>query len=134
MQAHEWGLALVVVLGAAAAFFAGPNLAVAEPAAAAALLAAAVLVSLTVVPRVRAPSAVFRETHYDTLVLLRESFRQGVMGRAAILSTLSGLEAEVFGSRRASLTLEEEDGLRRASPRAFRAWVDARLTELERAS
>ena len=134
MQAHEYGLAAIVGAGALVALWAGRNLAVAEPAAGAALGAAAVLVLLAILPRLRTSSGTAREEAYDSLVLLRESFRQGVMGRQAILSTLGGLEAEVFGSRYATLSLEEEERLRTSSPRAFRKWVDERLAQLERAS
>ena len=134
MQAHEYGLAAIVGAGALVALWAGRNLAVAEPAAGAALGAAAVLVLLAILPRLRMSSGTAREEPYDSLVLLRESFRQGVMGRQAILSTLGGLEAEVFGSRYATLSLEEEERLRTSSPRAFRKWVDERLAQLERAS
>jgi hypothetical protein len=125
---------ILVVATAGVAVWAGPNVGVAEPAAGAALLTAAVLVLLAVLPRVRRNRGAFREEHFDTLVLLRESFQQGVMGRQAILSTLAGLEAEVFGARRSTLTLEEEERLRTSSARVFRTWVDGRLNELERAS
>jgi hypothetical protein len=134
VAAPTLGLLAVAIGLAAVAVWAGANVGVAAPAAAAALVAALAWTLLTIAPRVRPASATYREEHYETLVLLRESFRQGVMGRQAILSALGGLEAQVFGSRRATLSLDEEDRLRTASARVFRDWVEGRLSDLERAS
>ena len=124
----------MVVLGAGVALWAGPSVALAEPAAGVALLATTGWAAYALWPRLRRPAADRFTERFDTLVLLRESFRQGVMGRQAVLSTLHGLEAEILGARRASMSLEEEEHLRTAPPREFRAWVDGRLAELEKAS
>jgi hypothetical protein len=134
VEAHELFFLVVAGIGAGVAVWAGPNAGVAEPAAGIALLATAVLATLVLLPFRRPADAGSWGSSPNPLALLRDSSRQGILGRPAILSSLVGLETDVFGPRRALLSLEEEEHLRKVSAREFRAWVDGRLAELERAS
>ncbi len=134
MQGRDWGLLLLALAGVVVALWAGTNSAVAEPAAAGALLVAALWIYLAIRPRLRRSGPSVDPGRFDRAELLRADIEEGAMGRQTILATISGLESEVFGARRRALTLDEEMRLSRAPAREFRQWVDAHLTELERAT
>ena len=118
----------------ATAVWAGPNLAVAEPAAAAALLLGALWVTVQVLPRLRRLGPVSDPSRFDRPEFIGDAVEEGDLGRQTIISTINGLESEVFGARRVPLTLEDERDLARAPASEFRAWVNARLDALERAT
>jgi len=67
----------------------------------------------------------------SSLVLLRESFRSGPLGRQAILATVVSLERAGSGEEFGRLSPDEERRLVAADPATFRAWLDERLTTLE---
>jgi hypothetical protein len=66
------------------------------------------------------------------LVLLRESFQSGPMGRQAIVSTVASLEQSRTGGTQARMSPDEERRLVMADPAEFRAWLEAHLERLER--
>jgi len=134
MQGRDWMLLLIVAVAGIAAIWAGANVAVAEPAAAIAIGVAALWMALAILPRLRRSGPSVHPAQFDRLVLLNETVEEGAMGRQTIIATISGLESEVFGSRRAGLTLDEELRLSRAPPQEFREWADRHLTELEGAT
>jgi hypothetical protein len=134
VAASDWALVGLGVVAVGVALWAGPNLAVAEPAAAAAIALVALEVALALRPRLRRSGpwldpAVFAPPDLPGLVI-----EEGAMGRQTIIATISGLEAEVFGAQRRGLSLDEEMQLARAPPRQFREWVDRHLTDLEQAT
>jgi hypothetical protein len=66
------------------------------------------------------------------LVILRESFESGPIGRQAIVSTVASLEQARTGSTVARMSPDEERRLVTSDLPKFRAWLDARLEQLER--
>ncbi|MCI4325899.1 MAG: hypothetical protein L3K00_08505 [Thermoplasmata archaeon] len=66
------------------------------------------------------------------LVILRESFESGPIGRQAIVSTVASLEQARTGSVVARMSPDEERRLVASDLPKFRAWLDARLEQLER--
>jgi hypothetical protein len=66
------------------------------------------------------------------LVILRESFESGPIGRQAIVSTVASLEQARTTSVVARMSPDEERRLVAADLPTFRAWLDARLEQLER--
>jgi len=130
----EWGWLFLIGAAVAIALWAGPNLAVAEPAAGAALLLTTAWAVGSLFPRLRRPVRSISSAPYDSLTMLGQAFQEGAMGRQTILATIGTLETEVFGGRRVLLSVEEERHLVGAPPAEFLAWVNARLSALERAS
>jgi hypothetical protein len=129
---------ILLGIGAAAAtavaVWAGDNTGVAVPAAAAAVLGIALLASMSFAGRIRPTRSTFRPPERATLVLLRESFRSGPLGRQSIITTIGGLDASIRGSRRAVVSMDEESRIREMPPSEFRQWVETRLSELEQES
>ena len=134
MDARGWALLLGVGVATGAAIWAGPNVAVAEPAAAVAVLLGAAWMALEILPRLRRLAPASDPARFERLDSPGEIFVDGAMGRQTIIATINGLESEVFGAHRVPLSLDDEIRLSRAPQREFRAWVDARLTELEAAT
>lgn len=134
LAAVDWGLWVVGVVGIGIAVWAGPNTEVAAPAAALGLLAAVVWAARSL-DRHRTRSLPARlDDAGPEADLLRSGFRTGPIGRAAVLATLAGIEADLLGPARRGLTLEEEQQLLAAPPDRFRSWVEERLAVLEAAS
>jgi hypothetical protein len=127
-------LATLAAAGSGIALWAGPNLDVAVPAAATGVACAVALALLGFARQVRVPKGADVLGEYDSFLLLRSAFQKGLLGRAAIMASIAGLEAELLGPRRNVRSLDEEEALRTASPREFVGWVDGRLNELEAAS
>jgi hypothetical protein len=134
VAARDGALLLGLAAAVVAALWAGPNLAVAEPAAAVAVALGAAWMALEILPRLRRLTPPVDPTRFDRVDSLGEIFEEGAMGRQTIIATINGLESEVFGVRRLPLSLDDEIRLSRAPAKEFRAWVDARLTELELAT
>jgi hypothetical protein len=97
----------------------------------AALAAAGVV--LLVLPVVRhrgsAPPA---DPPGSSLLRLREGFRSGPLGRQAIIASVVSLEQGANGNSLRRLDPDEERRLVGCDARTFRAWLDERLTRLER--
>jgi len=132
------GPAVLLGAGIAAAtgvaVWAGPNAAVAVPAAGLAVAGVALLAALSFVGRLRPSRTLFRPPERATLVLLREGFRSGPLGRQSIITALGGLDASIRGPRRAPVSMDEESRIREMPSADFRRWVETRLAELERES
>jgi hypothetical protein len=133
---HEpFGVALLGVgfVLAAVAIAATGDLAVGTYLATGGAALAAVGVLLLVLPVVQhrgsAPPA---DPPGSSLLLLREGFRSGPLGRQAIIASVVSLEqGTTYGSLR-RLDPDEERRLVACDARTFRAWLDERLTRLER--
>ncbi|MCI4360468.1 MAG: hypothetical protein L3J91_02085 [Thermoplasmata archaeon] len=134
MEPIDWGLLLLILGAVGLALYAGPNVGLAQPAAAAALAFTALWAIVALLPRLRWSRGWTAPAGFDRLSLLTDALEQGQLGRQTVLSTIASLESEVLGSRGLTLTLDQEIQLARSPPAVFRAWVDARLTELEKAS
>lgn len=67
-----------------------------------------------------------------SLVVLRESFQSGPLGRQAIVSTVASLEQTRTRGLEPRMSPDEERRLVASPPDEFRAWLDARLEILER--
>lgn len=102
--------------------------------AVAALGLATLLVALTLGERVHRRAWVPAVPDADPLVLVREGFRSGPLGRQALVAAIAGLERSFGGSAARPVTPEEERRLRSASPEEFREWVRGRLEALEAAT
>jgi hypothetical protein len=124
-------LIAVAVVAGVAAVAAGPDLTAATAAALVALAAAAGAAALGLRPTRTPRPAPVAPPESDSLILLREAFRSGALGRRAILSTLRGLERDLGGDIRPPPSLDQERALMDAPPERFRAWVDERLDALE---
>jgi hypothetical protein len=127
------GVALLAVGGilAAAAISATSNLTTATELAAAGTGLAGVGLVLLVTPVVRHARVPQANPVGSSLVLLRESFRSGPLGRQAIIATVVSLERAGAGGGFGRLSPDEERRLVAADPATFRAWLDERLTTLE---
>jgi hypothetical protein len=134
VEIREGLLLLGIVACVAVALWAGPNVAVAEPAAAVAIVLGAGALAVEVLPRLRRLEPAADPARFERIASMGELFEAGAMGRQTILSTIGALESEVFGSRREPLTLDDEIRLTKAPAKEFREWVDAHLSALERAS
>ncbi|MCI4329512.1 MAG: hypothetical protein L3J80_01415 [Thermoplasmata archaeon] len=66
------------------------------------------------------------------LVVLRESFQSGPLGRQAIVSTVASLEQTRTRGAEARMSPDEERRLIASPLDEFRAWLDERLDLLER--
>ena len=134
LDGADLGLIAATVAGTALALWASSNVTVGGSAAALAIAAVSLLAFRAIVERVRLPRRPPAVPEYDSMILLRDSFRSGVLGRQAILTTVGGIEARVRGGGRRLLSLEEEERLKGASSEQFRSWVLRRVEELERES
>lgn len=130
------GLAAITLLalGASAAVFAAgingnPELTTALAALAAALAGFGGVILLA--PAVRHPYAPVPPMVGATLVLLRDSFRSGPLGRQAIVATVVSLEHHGAAAAAPGMNPDEERRLIALDPPAFRAWLDGRLDRLE---
>ncbi|MFZ1023956.1 MAG: hypothetical protein WAN87_07470 [Thermoplasmata archaeon] len=135
MRDSIWILALVLAgIATGVAVWAGPNLAVAVPAAVLAIVMG-VLVGVSRALRPSGPTPVEVEVPETTaLVVLESALTSGPLGRAYVLTLLDGLERRLR-DRNAPIRPEaEQQRLVRGSDAAFRAFVEKRLTELERES
>jgi hypothetical protein len=65
------------------------------------------------------------------LLLLRESFESGPIGRQTIVTTVNSLEQANAGTTPHRMTPDEERHLIAVSPAKFRAWLDEHLERLE---
>ncbi|HEV8049050.1 MAG TPA: hypothetical protein VGP88_00480 [Thermoplasmata archaeon] len=134
MREEPAGLALLVLGGilAAAAIAATvePGVGTALAATGAALAGAGVLLLVSPAVRHRGPTAP-DDPVGSSLVLLREAFRSGPLGRQAIIASVVSLEQGTTGATLRRLDPEEERRLVASDPAAFRAWLDQRLTRLE---
>jgi hypothetical protein len=130
-----WILALVLAgIATGIALWAGPNVAVAVPAAVFAIIMG-VLVGVSRALRPAGPAPVEVEVpETTTLVVLESALTSGPLGRAYVLSLLDGLERRLRDRNAPIRPESEQQRLVRGSNAAFRAFVDQRLTELERES
>ena len=122
------GLALALAVVAA---IAGANETTAIPAAGGAAVAVGLFAVLTVLPRTRLPRALLPELERDSLVALRQAFREGALGRQRIAFAIAELEREAYGRAGPH---SADDAIRQPeaqAPEAFRTWVEERVTELE---
>jgi len=125
-------LGVVATLAAAAAIIAGPDTGIAIPAAAVAVGAAAVLL-VTVLDRTLWPSPSPRSRASASSTQVRSAFEAGEYGRLELLSLLDTLEQESASSpARPGLSSEQIATLQAMTPEAFRGYLNARVTELER--
>lgn len=67
-----------------------------------------------------------------TLVLLRDAFRSGPLGRQAIIATVVSLELQRVSGPGTGMNPEEERRIIALDPPGFRLWLDDRLEQLER--
>ncbi len=127
----RWALLGAAVVLGGLAIGAGPNEATAVPAAGVALVCAAGFAALSLLHRVRFRFAPLELPESHSLVALRQSFREGPIGRQRIAQAILELERETLGrpEGRASdaVALKPEA----VDPKTFRAWVRERLDELE---
>jgi hypothetical protein len=86
---------------------------------------------LLLYPNVRHPVSDEPPLVGSPLVLLRDAFRSGPLGRQAIIATVVSLEASGRTTGAMGMSPDEERRLIQLDPRAFRAWLDDRLTRLE---
>lgn len=124
---------LCVVAGVAAgiAVAAGTNEAVVVPAAAVAVGAGALLL-VGVVEQTRWPSPRPRTASTPDLGHVRSSVGAGAHGRTELIALLDHLDRASGGPRLASRSSEELAHLQALSPEEFRAYLSARVGELER--
>jgi hypothetical protein len=124
---------VLLVLGAVAALLgvAVPALDQATELAVAGAALAIVGSVLLLAPNVRHPHSEEAPIVGSPLVLLRDAFQSGPLGRQAIIATVVSLEASGRSSGATGMSPDEERRLIQLDPRAFRAWLDERLTRLE---
>jgi hypothetical protein len=121
----------VVLLGAGLAVWASTNPALFALGGGLAAAAAAALGLSTLRERLRESATVLVPTT-QTMDVLRKSFRATSLGRQTVVATLAMLDREFRGRGRPLITPEEERRVATVGPSEFRAWVEARLSELER--
>lgn len=119
---------VMAVLAAAAVHDLGIATALGAGAAAVAGVGMVVLLS----PAVRRQSSVEGPVVGAPLVLLRESFDSGPIGRQTIVTTVNSLELANAGLSPHRMSPDEERRLIAVSATEFRAWLDAHLDRLER--
>jgi hypothetical protein len=90
--------------------------------------------ALALIPRVRWQRALPPPAEVDSLILLRDAFHSGELGRYRILTTLRLLERELLGASALSASPDDERALARMPPDEFRRWLDRRLATLEASS
>ena len=122
-------MAAAIGLAVLAAATADPGLA-SELAVAGAALAALGGV-LLLLPIVRPPFTPRPPIVGSSLVLLRDAFRSGPLGRQAIVANVVSLELR-DDAKAAGLNPEEERRILALDAAGFRAWLDGRLERLER--
>jgi len=67
-----------------------------------------------------------------TLMLLRDAFRSGPLGRQAIVAAVVSLEHRRDPSAAVGMNPDEERRILALDSRGFRSWLDERLDRLER--
>ena len=68
----------------------------------------------------------------STLMLLRDAFRSGPLGRQAIIAAVVSLEHRRDPSATVGMNPDEERRILALDARGFRSWLDERLDRLER--
>jgi len=124
-------LCLVALLASGLAIAAGTNASVALPGAAVAVGAGALLL-FEVVGRTRWPPGRPLPALPADPARVRSSLRAGEHGRPALVLLLDNLERSGGNPHRPNTPLEELTRLRALSPEEFRAYLAARVSELER--
>jgi hypothetical protein len=126
-----WGLPTLAVVATGIAYWAGPNLVLALPAACLAVAAAGLLFvgagfDAAERRRTRAPARwrpeVFR---------LRSAIRSGPLGREELVTTLDRVERSGPSPDLRTRSADEMQALIRVSPAEFRAYLRARIDDLE---
>jgi hypothetical protein len=124
-------LCIVAVLASGLAIAAGTNAGTVLPAAAIAVTAAALLL-FGVVARTRWPPGRPLPTLPADPARVRSSIQAGAHGRPALVWLLDNLERAGSNPNRPGTTIEELDRLQALSPMEFRAYLDRRVSDLER--
>ncbi|MCI4321378.1 MAG: hypothetical protein L3K18_03450 [Thermoplasmata archaeon] len=87
---------------------------------------------LVLSPSVRPRYAPAPQVIGSTLVLLRDSFRSGPLGRQAIVAAVVSLEHRRDPSAAVGMNPDEERRIMTLDAVRFRSWLDERLDRLER--
>lgn len=124
-------LCVVAAAAAGTSIAVGSNLSVAVPAAAIAVAAGAVLL-VGIVEKTRWPSARSSPTRDAAPAKVRSSFRAGRLGRLELIELLDSLEWASGGPRPRALSFEELNRLEALEPKAFRNYLEERISDLER--
>ncbi|MGI0131592.1 MAG: hypothetical protein ACREDK_00610 [Thermoplasmata archaeon] len=132
IELPRWFWVGVVIVGLAAAGWAGGNLSTAVPAATLAAIAAAALAAQELWPKVRRPVAPLPPLSGDPLVALRDAFTTGRLGRQTIVATIATLHRELGHGTLAHTSAEDERRLLDLPASEFRAWVEGEVARLER--
>ena len=130
----RWPLLAVTGGLVVAAVIAGPNEATAVAVASLAALTVSGFAGLSMMERTRFRRRTFVLPESDSLVGLRQAFREGPIGRQRIAAAVAELERGGFGRRDSGTDAEMVLRPERQDAARFRRWVEERVDDLERST